>query len=323
MKKNVLLFLSIIMIATSAMAQKMVDLHINHLLNGEPMAFMKTVPSPTGGYFFKVETLRYYVSGIKITHDGGKVTEAKNVYILVNPATSGDTPLGMFDVTNVEAIEFSIGVDKVTNHLDPTTYPTTHPLAMQNPTMHWGWTSGYRFVAIEGYAGATAAMATNNFQIHTLDDKLYKAVKIPTIAENHNGHLKISINAEYKNLLKSISVAAGVISHGSTGASLTLTNNFISSVFTAKSSVGVEDLMTLDVAVYPNPATSQIVINAPISGVDNQEVTITNIAGQVVLKAQKSSETLQLALSLSAGNYMVSIAENGKTIGREKLVIVE
>jgi Secretion system C-terminal sorting domain len=124
-------------------------------------------------------------------------------------------------------------------------------------------------------------------------------------------------------MLKNINASTGPISHASTGASATQMKNLATSVFTAVSSVGVEDLMTLDVAVYPNPAQRQITIYSPMQNVVNQEIIIANMLGQVVLKTQKSGETLQLPLSLSAGNYMVSIAENGKTIGREKLVIVE
>lgn len=308
---------------TTIFAQKNVKLQLNHLLNGQPLQMMSAVADPGKTYFFKVEMLRYYVSGIKITHDGGTVTEAKDIYLLVNVENNSELDLGSYNINKVEAIEFSIGVDKAKNHLDPTTYPATHPLAMQTPTMHWGWTAGYRFVTFEGYAGTTAAMATNNFQIHTLDDKLYKSLKVSTPAKEENGKLIIELNADYANLLKNIKASNGVVSHGSTGASLTLTNNFVTNVFSAKSSVGIKDLFTLDVKAYPNPATSQILINAPMNRVENQEVTISNVAGQVVLKAQKNSETLQLPLSLSAGNYMISIAENGKVIGREKLVIVE
>jgi hypothetical protein len=323
MKKSLLFLAFVLFISASLFAQgKKVHLHLNHLLGSTKMEYMKAVKSPST-YFFKVELLRYYISEIKITHDGGKVDDVKDTWILVNPEKGNEYELGTFDVKNIEGIQFSLGVDKAHNHLDPTTYPATHPLAMQNPTMHWGWTSGYRFITFEGYAGATEATATTNFQLHTLDDTNYKTVKITTGATNENGDLLITLNADYTQMLKGINANTGVISHGATGAAATQMKNLAASVFTAKSSVGVEDLMTLDVAVYPNPATSQIMIKASISGVDNQEVTITNIAGQVVLKAQKSGETLQLALSLSAGNYMISIAENGKTIGREKLVIVE
>jgi hypothetical protein len=324
MKKTFYTLTVMLLLSTTALlAQKNVKLHINHLLDGKPFQMMNAAANPEKTYFFKVEMLRYYVSGIKITHDGGTVTEIKDLYLLVNVEQSPEFDLGLLNINKVEAIEFSIGVDKAKNHLDPTTYPATHPLAMQNPTMHWGWTSGYRFVTFEGYAGTTAATATTNFQIHTLEDKLYKSLKINASAKEENGNSVIELNADYSNLLKSIKASIGVISHGSTGASLTLTNNFVTGVFTSKSSVAVEDLFTLNVKAYPNPATSQIAITAPMNNIDNQEIVITNIAGQVVLKAQKNSETLQLPLSLSPGNYMISIAEKGKTVGREKLVIIK
>lgn len=322
MKKNLLLVFTMLLMSVTIFAQgKKVHLHLNHLLGSTKMEYMKAVKSPST-YFFKVEMLRYYISEIKITHDGGKVTAAKDVWVLVNPEKGNEYELGTFDITKVEGIEFGLGVDKAHNHLDPTTYAATHPLAMQTPTMHWGWTSGYRFITFEGYAGATEATATTNFQLHTLDDANYKTVKITTNAANTNGELFINLNADYAQMLKGITATTGVISHGATGAAATQMKNLAASVFTASTSVGVEDVLTLDVAVYPNPAQGQITIKAA-QNADNQEVVITNIAGQVVLTAAKNSETMQLPISLSAGNYMISIVENGKTIGREKLQIVE
>ncbi len=323
MKKISTFIICLLFVSISLFAQgKKVYLNINHLLNGNKLEYMKAVKSP-GTYYFNVELLRYYVSEIKITHDGGKIDLAKDVWILANPAKGSKYELGTFDVTNVEAIELGLGVDKAHNHLDPTTYELKHPLAMQTPSMHWGWSSGYRFITFEGYAGATAATANINFQIHTLDDVNYKTVKINTTATTDGADLIINLDAEYSNLLKNINATTGSISHGSTGDAATQMKNLATTVFSAAKVTGVQDVNLVNITVYPNPTQRQVAINAPMQNAVNQEVVITNLLGQTILRALKNSETLNLPLALSAGNYMIAILENGKIIGREKLQIVE
>ena len=56
-----------------------------------------------------------------------------DMYLLVRPAVDSMYDLGSHpDITNVESITFSVGVDQAHNHLDPASYPASHPLAPQN-----------------------------------------------------------------------------------------------------------------------------------------------------------------------------------------------
>lgn len=73
----------------------------------------------------------------------------------------------MPNVNKVEAITFSVGVEQAYNHLDPASFPPDDPLAPQNPEMHWGWVSGYRFAAVEGEAGPNL---DQHFEIHSIGD---------------------------------------------------------------------------------------------------------------------------------------------------------
>lgn len=49
------------------------------------------------------------------------------------------------------AIRFNIGVDAVTDKSDPNLRPADHPLHPLVNGMHWGWQSGYIFMALEGH----------------------------------------------------------------------------------------------------------------------------------------------------------------------------
>jgi hypothetical protein len=324
MKKILYLVLLQAAVSLSLVAQTStnVRLKLNHLLNGQKLEYMQPVQIP-GSYFFKVELLRYYVSEIKIVHDGGVVDNVVDIWLLVNPAKNNEYDLGNFKVTNIESIEFSLGVDPAHNHLDPATYPADHPLAFQNPSMDWGWTTGYRFITFEGYAGSTAAKATNNFQLHTLGDANYKVVKLNTKATSDAKGLVVTLDAEYTNLLKSISAVSGVVSHSATGAAATQMKNLSTIVFSPLSPTSVHLLELLPVSLSPNPATSSLRIVIPIVGAAGQQVILSDLAGKVIAQYAKASETLDIPLNYSKGNYLVSILENNKVVAREKLVIVE
>jgi len=80
-----------------------------------------------------------------------------NKYILIQPETDfydlGYLPT---DYDNI-SIDFQVGVDSITNHLDPAVYQNDHPLSYQTPSMHWqmganqeNWS--YLFIVLEGKA---------------------------------------------------------------------------------------------------------------------------------------------------------------------------
>lgn len=72
-----------------------------------------------------------------------------NVYALISHDVEtynfGHVPVG-----HINSMQFTVGVDSLTNHMDPSTYAAGHPLANQSPTTHWNWNTGYVFVILEG-----------------------------------------------------------------------------------------------------------------------------------------------------------------------------
>jgi hypothetical protein len=320
--KNFFLLVSAIALigSTSISAQtKSVSLNINHLLNGTQFSMIFPAIAPDG-YYFRVSSLRYYLSKIRIKHDGGKIDDATGLYILVDPERNNEYILGNFDITNVEAIELGIGIDSATNHLDPTKYPKDDPLAMQDPTMHWGW-AGYRFIAFNGQAGASNTSTQTSFELHALEDILYSWVTIPAKGTMVNGNLVIYLDAEYSKLLTNIAANEGVIAHGSTGASATLMNNMITSVFTPSTTSSVQEVSPAALTISPNPATHSLTISG-VTPSNHSSLTITDMLGQVVLRRDVQETAFSLPIELAIGTYIVSV-QHGTVIQREKLVIVE
>ncbi len=306
MKKKYFFLTTLLLVSSLLVAQsKNVHLHLNHLLNGAPLEYMKTVKSPSN-YYVKVELLRYYLSNIVLTHDGGKTDTLTEKWILVDPSVNNDYDLGNFDFTNIESIELGLGIEKTYNHLDPTTYPEKHPLGLQEPSMHWGWAAGYRFITFEGYAGATEQNVTTNFQLHTLDDKNYKTVKIPIQASGQGDKRMIVLDADYANLLNGIKATAGPINHGAAGEAAVQMKNLATSVFTPAKITSVEALPFSTITLFPNPANDILTLE----NTENEALYLLNILGQQVLSFPANhSKTLDIS-SLASGFYFVS---NGKT----------
>ena len=108
------------------------------------------------GRKFNIADFRYYISNIVLIKNDGSEYALSGKVILVNPATHeyelGDVPVGGY-----KGFKFMLGLDSATNHADPTTYPASNPLAIQSPSNHWDWNSGYIFMKVEGNVDTTLA----------------------------------------------------------------------------------------------------------------------------------------------------------------------
>lgn len=56
-------------------------------------------------------------------------------------------------VSELDQLNFNLGVSSDKNHMDPSAFSNQHPLNIANVDgLHWGWDPGYIFIAIEGKA---------------------------------------------------------------------------------------------------------------------------------------------------------------------------
>lgn len=322
MKKYVL-FAFIVFCFAGLQAQNNIELHIAPRLGNAVFALNAVVV--TGNYEYKLTRLDYYISEIKIRHDGGQMTTVENTWLLVKPALDSVYQLGAFPgIQSVESVQFSIGVDPAHNHLDPSSYPSGHPLAPQDPSMHWGWTSGYRFIALEGVSGNAFV---NNFEIHALDDVNYKTVSLNTGAEVHpNGDKTIHLVADYARLLDGIKVSGGLIVHGSTDEAAILVSNMQNSVFTPQSPSAVLDpAFEGTFLVSPNPAPSGTVqISMDLPAGFEYSITLSDLSGRIVLRKTipAGAQAMQLE-QVNAGVYLLHVWQNNRAVAVTKLVATE
>jgi len=323
--KNILSVAFALAFSLSAYSQSDVYLKINHLLGTSPFAFNTTVSNNLGDNF-DVSRMEYYISSISITHDGGTVTNIPNTWILANASSPVNELLGNYNITTIESVSFSIGVETPTNHNDPSLLAASSPLSPKSPSMHWGWSPGYRFVAMEGMAGFTTPNQV--FELHGLGDANYYDQTILTSGSSDVNGLIIELNADYEQAVKSINVASGIISHGEINEAKNMLKNFRDNVFTTvESSVAVDEIIKGDnhFKMYPNPKQNGEALTFKYDGnLVNPTIEVVDLSGRIIA-IQKLDNSHQLVFNgLDKGVYFVNLKSiSGEVTNTEKLIITD
>lgn len=299
-------------------AQQDVYLRINHALGANHFALYQNATNNLGD-IYQFERVEYYISEVTILHDGGQDTTIGDLWILANATSTTSVLLGNFNFTSVEGIRFGIGVDSASNHLDPASYSLGHPLAPQSPSMHWGWTAGYRFVAFEGKTGASM---NDVFQLHALGDGNYYTQQINTAGTIENGNLIIDLDADYQQGLENITVSPSLIIHGEGGDAAKLLTNFRDFVFTvASGNIGLEESKIAQNQIFPNPLKKGQKLT--IQGLKEISlVRLFSMHGQLIYRGNVNS--LQESLKrVQPGNYLLSIEYGKNELSNQQLIIID
>lgn len=319
--KNILLPIMLSAFCLVLTAQQDVVLKINQKA-GDANLESSTGYTVDAGYDLNFTRLQYYISDITIVHDGGQETKASDVYILVNALSEDSYELGNYDVSEVEGIRFYIGVDPKANHSDPTLWPNGHPLALQNPTMHWGWAAGYRFAAIEGKAGNRLAFT---YQVHALGDQHYGEVALDVAGTDNGSEIEIKLDADYLRLFDGLDVSFGLIEHSDAPKAGQLLTNLKENVFTAASSTGTFDQTNFEgrFDVLGNPSVNgKIVLSYEIDGVVGGSIQLLDMSGRTIQSQIPSSSKGEVVFDgLTSGIYKAVLREKN-SIAAVRPVIV-
>lgn len=270
---------------------------------------------------FEVTRLEYYISGITIIHDNGTATSVPDTWILVNAASATEVYLGSFPVNEVEALHFTIGVDPEHNHLDPASFAPSHPLAPKSPSMHWGWTSGYRFLALEGNGGP---QYNQLIQLHGLGDQNYIKTRVNLTSTVVNNEVTINLDADYTRALENISVNGGIVEHSETGDAQQALENFRNLVFSpSEVNTGIWDVKAVNqFTLYPNPTLDGLAY-AIIKGpeVELCEMIVTDMLGRQISNLKQFNPNTTVDVSVpKAGIYLVRLMQNGLPVAVTKLI---
>lgn len=321
--KKITLIAALLLSTLGLNAQINTELRIYHKLGAlESQANVTVQNNLTQDY--KVTRLEYYMSGFTVVHDGGQETAISVDTVALMRGTGSQystVQLGTLPITNVEAIKFHIGVPTPANNANPSLYPPSHPLAPKNPSMHWGWAAGYRFLVYEGVGGANFSQS---FQLHGLGNNNYMETTVATTGQNVGGTMYIVLDADYVRGVENIDVSSGVIAHGVDNEDLTALENFKDFVFSSSSVTLYADLDEQAISsawsVFPNPSKASENVSVTIGKeLAVKQLSVTNALGQELSSVVNPSGTIALALPES-GVYFVNLMGESGIISTKRVV---
>lgn len=290
---------------------KEVAVVINHLYDGEVLNFDNTyivgdnIP-------IRFDRIEYYIHLNSLISNQNIATDLIDKYILVN-ANQNNYNIGDIELLDDDLISlnFNIGVEYNLNHADPSLQDSSHPLAPQFPSMHWGWAAGYRFAALEGMIDKNQdSVMETVFQYHPVDDSYYSdTITSEGIIENEN-NLTIFINANYDRLIENIGTDEGGVYHGIHEENGLLMDNFSgNNVFTVPENLNLKETYVSN-TVFPNPFSNTIQLNLN----ENSIVKVYNSLGLLVdeFKFDKGQQQINTETLLN-GIYILSIHSKSGT----------
>lgn len=311
--RNIIFILGFVLSANILGAQsKAVVLQIEHRVGTDTSAVGIEGVNNLGNSF-KLNRIQYYVDEIILIHDGGSIDTA-DALTLVDGFNVTSINLGMFTLDSLESLRFAVGVNASLNHLDPTTYNPSHPLAPKSPSMHWGWTSGYRFIAAEGLSGSAFSQI---FEFHGLGDGNYAHLTLPTSGTPVGSDtLIINITADYNELFRGINLGSGPISHGETGGAAQTLHNMNNYVFTSSEGNAAMSLTenTSVTAIYPNPSNGIFTIESSKAG--NYE--ILDVLGRKIIEGNLSEGRTEVNLT-ARGMFLLRMRFLDRTATVQKI----
>ena len=290
---------------------KEVAVVINHLYDGEVLNFDNTyivgdnIP-------IRFDRIEYYIHLNSLISNQNIATDLIDKYILVN-ANQNNYNIGDIELLDDDLISlnFNIGVEYNLNHADPSLQDSSHPLAPQFPSMHWGWAAGYRFAALEGMIDKNQdSVMETVFQYHPVDDSYYSdTITCNGIIENEN-NVTIFINANYNKLIENIGTDEGGVYHGIHEENGLLMDNFSqNNVFTVPENLNLKETYVSN-TVFPNPFSNTIQLNLN----ENSIVKVYNSLGLLVdeFKFDKGQQQINTETLLN-GIYILSIHSKSGT----------
>lgn len=288
-----------------ASAQTDVALRIDHKAGQDDFDGGSSWTTPAGEEV-EIDRLEYYLSMFTIVHDGGQETPIEGAYVLADAFVDEVHALGeVSGVENVEGLKFSVGIDPENNHADPASWPNGHPLAPQVPSMHWGWSAGYRFIALEGGAGINGVVA---HEIHALGDDNHTPGQMEVAASVEDGVLILDVEADVFGFYNTLSVAGGLINHGEDGEAVTVCNNLADHVFRLPGASNIEapaarefgfDLVSLE-------GGAELIFHAPLA--TTTDIELLDVLGRPLQRLSVSVGTVRYTIvDVRQGAFLISV----------------
>lgn len=324
--KNISLFVLALCLGTGTLsAQKDVTMKVIHTFDGQPLVLNQDF-TDWAGNTVKITRAACYLSGFELIHDGGQTMDLPNQYMLIQSNIT-DYDMGTLNLNALEAINYDLGVDSANNHADPAQWPASHPLALQSPSMHWGWSSGYRFLAIEGEVDADNNNTTETmFQFHAVGNEYLTPVSVTTTGDMNGNDLTIFVVVDWSGWLQNVDLTtAGAVHGGGPIIDAVIGNTNPEVVFSEPLTLSTYELAESTNSVYTDytygfaPA-----LNYQLAS-DKVSLIITDLNGRIVRSEENMAGDgrYEIGEGLASGIYVCTFFANDQALISEKISVTK
>jgi hypothetical protein len=299
-------------------SQKNIFLHLEPVFGNQSFVLNQTFIG-NDGIAVEIQDFNYYLSDVIIFHDNGQQTPLLTDIWLVTPSQNS-LYLGYLALNQIDSILFTIGVPKRYNiqagalAQDISTYPETHPLSFQSPSMYWGWSFGYMHMIASGKADSNNDGVPNAyFELHNLGNNNQQSLTLPAIQTTSGNQIDLHYNCHIDRWLNQMPLSSVGVLHGETGLNLSILQN-----------VNTQEVFTLDAAakLQENETTlvswKQSATEITIQGLQNQSIESYQVfsnTGQKVRDFHANTPFASILLEqLQSGLYLINVEmNNGKS----------
>jgi cytochrome c peroxidase len=165
--------------------------------NGTNLVFDSLTNTTAARQQISVTRLDFLLSNIALHRTNGPWTELTDRFAYIN-AREGRTSFQLDDIPagNYDRLRFLVGLKPEINHKNIAEYPPTHPLNPDVNGLHWGWTGGYVFLALEGN-WLQPDGRQSGYSYHLATDRQLMTVELPLNLETPaQSELLLALNVE-------------------------------------------------------------------------------------------------------------------------------
>jgi hypothetical protein len=318
--KNVITILTLVAASVAAFAHG-ADLNFTFTtnINGSPLQYNTNYT--VNGTAIQAQYLGYYIGNIRLVKSDA-TEEAFSDIVLVKNGQANTLTLEV-DNGTYTAIKFDIGVDSALNFADPTLQPVNSPLALQTPSHHWSWNSGYIFFRLDGKVDTSA-----NQSAGTVKDLVFHLGLLPqvrtvtkTVSFTANGthtspnQVDVAVTLNLEDFLAGVDLKTDYYTMSfdvpvlATTVADNLQNAFEVSAQLVNS-VADKNLFANSVKLYPNPAAENVVVALNNAQLQKGNLLVTDIAGKVINTIAIENALVNIEVNnLPTGLYFIRHSE--------------
>ncbi|WP_415909983.1 MbnP family protein [Oleiharenicola sp. Vm1] len=155
------------LLAALPLAAAELQLRIEPRWNNDALAVPSAEVATAAGQHVRVTRLAALLSDFQLLKPDGSLVRLENQFGFID-AGSGRLTVALANVPagDYRGLQVRVGVPDAVNHADPGLWPPGHALNPQTNGLHWSWSGGYVFLALEGYWRGSGGGDAAGFSYH-------------------------------------------------------------------------------------------------------------------------------------------------------------